>query len=258
MIKYNKPEDSCPVILAENGFAEKQTLIFSYNDDLESFNSKTSKELFKSNIYGCSDVKEKLKEIQNNKCCFCESYITHIDYGDVEHFRPKAGWVQGNEEINKPGYFFLAYDWNNLMLSCAICNQRNKRNFFPLVNPEYRININENYNFNDEQPLFINPYKDNPEDHIEFVDSLPRPKNESIRGMRTIELLDLDRNDLNEIRNDYISILNSLKRELNKESNSVEIKEFAKMQLKKELHIKIEGNRPYLSMLKSNFKEFLD
>ncbi|MDM1679853.1 hypothetical protein HX069_11900 [Myroides odoratimimus] len=258
MIKFNREEGSCPNVLTERGISEVESLVLSFENDIESFKSKTSKELFKSDIYGCSDVKDKLKEIQHNKCCFCESYITHISYGDVEHFRPKAGWVQENEGINKPGYFFLAYDWNNLMLSCTICNQRNKRNFFPLENPEFRTNITEAYNINNEQPLFIDPFIDNPEEHIEFVEELPRAKNSSLKGEKTIEFLDLQRNELNEIRNDYISLLNSLKETMLNNTFSSEIREYAKSQLKKELNEKFSKNRPYLAMLKCNFKEFLN
>ena len=45
--------------------------------------------MFDSSLYGAPDVKQTLIEIQHGKCCFCESKITHIAYGDVEHFRPK-------------------------------------------------------------------------------------------------------------------------------------------------------------------------
>ena len=41
------------------------------------------------NIYRHTSVKKVLKTIQNNKCAYCEVSLTQ-QYGDVEHFRPKA------------------------------------------------------------------------------------------------------------------------------------------------------------------------
>jgi hypothetical protein len=46
---------------------------------------------FNSDLYAARDVKQMLIEMQHGKCCFCESQITHVAYGDVEHFRPQAG-----------------------------------------------------------------------------------------------------------------------------------------------------------------------
>ena len=37
------------------------------------------------------EVKKALVDMFHEKCAYCESAITHIDYGHIEHFRPKAG-----------------------------------------------------------------------------------------------------------------------------------------------------------------------
>ena len=77
---------------------------------------------------------------QHGKCFLCESKITHISFGDVEHFRPKGGSRQTTDEkaMKVPGYFWLAYAWQNLFLACQLCNQRYKKNLFPLENPDER------------------------------------------------------------------------------------------------------------------------
>src|SRR6476661_10679447 len=131
MIHIRKKETTpTPFILSTKGKAARAALEQRYNAGEREFTSKD----FNSGIYGDKEVKETLIAVQDYKCCFCESKIGHIAYGDVEHYRPKAGWVQDEEPINKPGYYWLAYEWDNLLLSCEKCNQRYKKNYFPLAN----------------------------------------------------------------------------------------------------------------------------
>jgi hypothetical protein len=80
------------------------------------------------------------------KCAYCEAPIRDYQHGDVEHFRPKAGitdqdgrrvyLLDGNGEIQidaagepveHPGYYWLAYEWTNLLPSCIKCNQDDVR-----------------------------------------------------------------------------------------------------------------------------------
>ena len=78
----------------------------------------------------------------------------HIAYGDVEHYRPKAGYRQDAEDpLGRPGYYWLAYEWSNLLFCCQICNQRFKRNLFPLVDPARRAETHHD-DLSSEQPLF--------------------------------------------------------------------------------------------------------
>lgn len=90
----------------------------------------------------------------NNYYERCESKIGHIGYGDVEHFRPKAGWIQNIEQLHEPGYYWLAYEWENLLLSGQRCNQHHKKNFFPLIKPSDRA-LSHHADASDEQPVFI-------------------------------------------------------------------------------------------------------
>ncbi|UCH69839.1 MAG: hypothetical protein JSV29_06255 [Candidatus Bathyarchaeota archaeon] len=79
-----------------------------------------------------------LENVFNFKCAYCESPLD-LDryYGDAEHFRPK-GRVTFNDSDGKktmarcilpdgtsiahPGYFWLAYNWRNLVPACSFCN----------------------------------------------------------------------------------------------------------------------------------------
>jgi len=68
-------------------------------------------------------VKNALVRMFHGKCAYCESKITVVTYGAIEHFRPK-----GNAQ-----YLHLTFDWNNLLLSCDVCNDaRHKGARFPL------------------------------------------------------------------------------------------------------------------------------
>ena len=66
------------------------------------------------------------------KCAYCESRIAENQPGDIEHFRPKNAVKDINNqnvEINRghgnephPGYYWLAYSWQNLLPACRDCN----------------------------------------------------------------------------------------------------------------------------------------
>ena len=97
-------------------------------------------------------VKKFLHESQHRKCCYCERIRDQKGDCDVEHFRPKSK------------YWWLVYDWNNLLISCKKCNQR-KGVKFPLQNNSKKA-VNEKTNIKEESPILINPLTENPEDFI--------------------------------------------------------------------------------------------
>lgn len=147
---------------------------------------------FDRDIYSHDNIKEQLKEQQHGKCALCEQHILSLDYGDVEHFRPKGGYVQKKEKINHPGYFRLAYDFKNLMLCCKICNQRNKKNFFPIRRFEERANV-DNKKLLKEKPFFINPYEEDPSNSIKFDGNVAKGIDRKGRGKKTIDSIGLNR-----------------------------------------------------------------
>lgn len=122
----------------------------------------------------------------NDKCAYCESLITDTQPGDVEHFRPK-GRVVGPDfkpikakyrkwgEIDHPGYFWLAYDWDNLLPSCIDCNRyrrhdaegAGKADRFPVEDEILRARLPGQERR--ERALLINPCKIDPSEHLEFL-----------------------------------------------------------------------------------------
>lgn len=79
--------------------------------------------VFDTLIYNGRSVKEQLREDQHQKCAYCECDLTG-DYGAVEHYRPKKGWQEKHHDtLHEPGYYWLAYEWNNLLCSCDKCNR---------------------------------------------------------------------------------------------------------------------------------------
>ncbi|MDB5306405.1 MAG: hypothetical protein JWO38_607 [Gemmataceae bacterium] len=151
---------------------------------------------FDPTIYAHDEVKSALRKAQYDKCAFCESKVTHICYGDVEHYRPKAGFRQHEtDHLNRPGYYWLAYAWENLFLSCQLCNQRFKRELFPLLIPRQRARSHKG-TVSKEKPLLLNPATDPIDQHITYIDETTAPVNGSRKGAATIKLLGLNRPEL--------------------------------------------------------------
>ena len=201
MIKIDKPR-LAPKKLRIDGKKKTQANCTSYTQNKREYDTGQKKFDFDSNIYGHKTVKAALRKVQDDKCCFCESKVTHISYGDVEHFRPKAGVRQrSGAPLERPGYYWLAYKWSNLFFSCQICNQRHKENLFPLKNPTNRTRSHED-DINVEEPMFISP-DDNPEQYISFREEVAFAVDDNPRGKATIKALGLNRDELNNRRREY-------------------------------------------------------
>lgn len=170
MIKVNK-SPKIPSHLLSEGQKQTQTDIAEFLIDSTPFylQNKTSKKEFNKSIYGHPSVKEQLKKDQHYKCCYCETNFIVSSPGDVEHFRPKTAYKElGIKKKNKPSYYWLAYDWNNLFFSCEVCNREYKKEYFPLEEKTLRsIPHNSRSSIEDEKPLLISPLE-NTEEHIEF------------------------------------------------------------------------------------------
>ena len=100
--------------------------------------SKPFKPPLKQEIW--KDLKEwLLTNVFYERCAYCESPLEFDRYlGDAEHYRPKGSvtWkkdltspkvkarcnLPDGSEIDHPGYFWLAYDWWNLVPACSACN----------------------------------------------------------------------------------------------------------------------------------------
>ncbi|HXU30001.1 MAG TPA: hypothetical protein VN851_05435 [Thermoanaerobaculia bacterium] len=246
MIRVRKPA-MAPGVLAGRGRAEDLNNRALYEREPVSYDGGAATFSFDSSIYGDPSVKSLLIEAQHGKCAFCESKIQHIAYGDVEHFRPKAGYRQHEDDpLGRPGYYWLAYDWSNLYLACQLCNQRYKKNLFPLLDDRLRCR-NHLGDLTQEQPSFVDPGGvDDPRDHIEFEAEQPRARNGSLEGAATIQALGLMREELRERRFDRYRMLATLKNVTNLLPGEEEGREAARI-----LADSVQDRAEYASMARS-------
>ena len=173
----------------------------------------------KSALY--SRYKEFLKRLFRGKCAYCEGKYVLGEPGDVEHFRPK-GRVVDDEfkpirrgDIEHPGYYWLAYEWKNLLPSCTDCNRfrnhervekRTKRreggagkaDRFPLQDEQKRAWKPDDEAY--EEAMLIDPTKVDPQEHFEFQTNgviVPR----TAQAKKTLEIFGLNlREDLIDAR----------------------------------------------------------
>ena len=165
---------------------------------------------FHSRIWQVRDVKDALWDSQNGKCCFCENKRAKRREFDAEHFRPKGSVHECDKH---PGYWWLAYDWSNLLHACRPCNQGNKGTKFPVRGT--RACCPED-SLDDENPELINPITENPENYIgfEWGESYNKfVKTVSLdgdgRGNKTIHIAGLNRPELQQERAELVTGLQS-------------------------------------------------
>ncbi len=170
----------------------------------------------RNQIWG--SVKPSFMAAQNRKCGFCEVKLTQST-GDVEHFRPKnAVWTLMNPGVEvedlvnvrgrnyskdfDSGYWWLAYSWDNYLVSCPTCNQKWKSALFPVVQPRNgRPVIGDE---SQETTLLLDPFgSESPSDHLSFDDlGQVEPRQKSQIGTETIKTCGLDRESLRSSRHE--------------------------------------------------------
>lgn len=150
------------------------------------------------------------------KCAYCECWLTDFQYGDIEHFRPKKGVTDmddrpvlvsnedGGPRVEHPGYFWLAYDWTNLLPSCQRCNQPGnerdgdaerrigKRTRFPVAG---RRAWKPDHDLREEKPLLINPVTEDPASHLAVDVDTGVVVPQSERGQACIDVFGLNVRD---------------------------------------------------------------
>ena len=130
-------------------------------------------------VYGHDDARAAMEALTDGKCSYCEVKLTRFSW-DVEHYRPK-GRVRERED--HPGYYWLTYEWSNLLPSCTFCNQRRrerptfidptpgetggKLDQFPIADEANRAMEPED-DLTREEPLLIDPSRENPSDHLGY------------------------------------------------------------------------------------------
>ncbi len=174
-------KDPCPPKLEKLGKPRTDELKLEYD--------KGGRKLKFYRTYKIKAVVEALKHCQHNKCCFSEAYFVG-DLPPVEHYRPKGRidewpWRKGGSLT--PGYYWLAYSWENLLLCKPLPNTSKKRNFFPLVDSTKRMK--SHHDADAEEPILINPSKEDPRCHIRFRGW--EIEGRTFRGRQTIKILGL-------------------------------------------------------------------
>jgi len=163
------------------------------------------KEAFKANIsasnyvddnngYKVGSVQKKLNEIYHLKCGYCEKKLLDSPK-HIEHYRPKKG-----------GYYWLAYSWDNLLLSCGECNSH-KLDKVPIAQTKAEYNsesFEDIHNLGDdydelEKPYIINPEKEDILDKLTF-DKKGVIDSDDERVLRTIDICKLNREPLAKLR----------------------------------------------------------
>lgn len=118
---------------------------------------------------GVKVVREALKLISNECCCFCGSKVQDSKM-DVDHYLPSSKFP------------YLAYCWENLLPTCKQCNQTFKGDFYPRSLHELMIiescmngSITCHHVYDHETILeicendrIIDPTIDKVENHLEF------------------------------------------------------------------------------------------
>lgn len=170
------------------------------------------------------------------KCNYCESRITKGAALQVEHYRPKAKVVSGeNDHVELPGYYWLGLEWTNLLLACPKCNGKNaKSDNFPIrgtraqltavvaeVNGQLTLDRTGCYAHEGplslESPILLNPEIDHPEEYLTFDrrGTIEAHGADADRGRVTAEMYRLNRQSLfierqkvwNEFSNDILLVV---------------------------------------------------
>lgn len=159
-------------------------------------------------------MRQVLFDAFHGKCAYCERKFVLDQSGDVEHFRPKKAILDENGrpvkidrdgvEMDHPGYFWLAYDWHNLLPSCAKCNRLSRTRDGGLIGKGSRFPVasfraREPGEEAVEEPLFVHPVFDNPEEHF-VLDEMGVLGWKTPRGKACIEMLGLNREGMPEAR----------------------------------------------------------
>jgi uncharacterized protein (TIGR02646 family) len=195
MIKVEKDFTDIPIILKSQNRKDafdKNISSSQYSDD--------------KNLYKVVSVQKKLKDIYHLKCAYCEQKLLDAPK-HIEHYRPKNT------------YYWLAYSWDNLLLSCGSCNSSKgiKFQIKKTIVAYTHESFEDIHNFGNsydtiEEPMVVNPEKEdvlsklifNKEGNISSLDD---------RVIYTInEVCNLNREELIQKRvsilNDFISSVN--------------------------------------------------
>jgi hypothetical protein len=178
----------------------------------------SAKRVIKDALY--KRQRDRFLEATHWKCAYCELPLpAGQGRGDVEHYRPKGRVRNADGTLvtitvdgvrrRHPGYYWLAYDFRNLLPACSACNQRGtgvtkstgtrtgKGEIFPTLDDRWASRPEE---LADEHPALLNPWSDDPDEHLVFDPFTGLVAGLTPRGRVTIDVLGLNRDGLPEDR----------------------------------------------------------
>ncbi len=149
MISINKDFNKPP-----NGLISREA-----EKAIEALLSEGSEHRVRRDVYMNASVFNALKDIYHRKCAFCES-------------KPSTQGIMNYRPISS--YYWLAYEWSNLLPGCPSCNN-SKNSDFPVdggyvAEPqedrrEWRA---DSRSFMKEKARLLHPEIDHPEEHLYF------------------------------------------------------------------------------------------
>lgn len=170
-------------------------------------------EKFTFSAYSDTAVRHGLNAVFHFKCAYCEAYFGATQPVAVEHYRPKSGYVGVDSKLKRPGYYWLAATWENLLPSCTDCNTARRQevdgedprtigkgNQFPLADEQSRAK--KPGDEKTEKRILLHPYWDHPERHLVFDETgaikpaRDKRGRESKKGAASIEVYALRRTGL--------------------------------------------------------------
>lgn len=149
---------------------------------------------------------------------YCESKISHVYYGDIEHIRPKSI------------YPHLEFKWENLGYICAKCNGEKSNKF-------------------DEECCFINPYEEDPSEFITALGETLWHFKGNEKGEYTIKEIGLNRPDLIVNRRERLTAISNLIDKIAR-TQTPSLKKIALQELDRE----IEADKAYSMVVRACVK----
>lgn len=146
------------------------------------------------------------------KCVYCEVAKETLA---IEHFRPKGSTRDADNRAivrsktddateHHRGYYWLTYDWRNLLLACDDCNgPRRKGERFPVEDEASRAWASSDH-LAAEQPLLINPLAEDPSPHLHVDIETGLISGKDPRGIACEQIFGLNREPLPELRRDTV------------------------------------------------------
>ena len=119
-------------------------------------------EAFDPSLFACKIAVDALQKNTKGCCSWCESYLEHTQ-AQVSHYRPPTGYSK-DKNLHRRSYYSLAYDDSNLLYACHTCSELYKADQFPTIDNQHVPDVK----LEDEKPVLVNPYSDNPRDYIRF------------------------------------------------------------------------------------------